>query len=390
MAEPVAGDSRSPRGVVYLDHAATSHPKPEPVLEAVVRALRELGSPGRGAHRVAIETARTVHETRGAVARLLGIPDSRDLIFQPECTYAVNLMLKGALAAGDRVVVSSMEHNAVARPLQVLARSGVEVTVVEADARGWVDPAAVEAAVRERRPRAVVCQHASNVTGTIQPIPDLVDIAHEAGALMLVDGAQAVGNLELDLDAIGADAYAASGHKALLGPEGVGLLHLSAGLELQELVQGGTGSSSESVEQPRERPARYEAGTSNTPGIAGLGAAIGWLAQEGAAVRGRTDRLTRTLLEGLSELPVRVLGPSAAEPRIPIVAFVPEGLEPDRLAFRLDDEWHIAVRAGLHCAPWAHRTLGTLESGAVRIGLGWNTTEDDVRYVLEALRGLLT
>jgi cysteine desulfurase family protein len=387
MADPERAEQRT----IYLDHGATSWPKPAAVIEAVTEALtRYGGNPGRGAYALALDTARMIVESRQACARFLGVRNARDLAFLSGCTEGMNLALKGLLRPGDRVVACSTEHNAVVRPLSWLASRGVEVTVVDADASGFVDPVAVEAAVAEAPTRAVVCQHASNVTGTIQPIGDVVDVAHDAGALAIVDGAQAVGHLPVDLAALGADAYAASGHKALLGPQGTGLLYLAPGVDAEELLQGGTGSGqSEQPTQPTGRPDRYEAGTPNTPGIAGLAAGVRVLEEHASAFREHDRRLTARLHEGLLAMGgFRVLGPEPGEPRVPLLAVTHERVDADQLAFLLDRRYGIAVRAGLHCAPWAHRTTGTLETGALRFGIGYGTTDDDISAALDALREL--
>lgn len=379
--------------VAYLDHGATSWPKPQPVIDAVVRALTELGgNPGRGAYAMALDASRAIFEARRACAQLLGVADSRDLLFQSGCTAGCNLMLKGTLKPGDRVVVGSMEHNAVARPLAHLARLGIEIAVVKADRTGLIDPDDVERAVRQEPTRAVVCQHASNLTGTIQLVGDLADIAHEHGAIMLVDGAQGVGHLEVDIAALGVDAYAASGHKGMLGPQGVGLLYLAPGLEADVQIEGGTGAGgSESLEMPAERPDRYEAGTANTPGIVGLGAAAGFLAGEGAAQRDLEADLARRLHEGILGIEgFRVLGPPPGVPRVPIVSAVHERVDGDRIAFVLDRTYGIAARAGLHCAPWAHDTVGTFECGAVRFGVGWGTTGAHIELALRALHEIVS
>jgi len=377
-----------PLPAAYLDHGATSWPKPQPVIDAVVRALTELGgNPGRGAYAMALDASRAIFEARGACARLLGVGDSRDLLFQPGCTAGCNLMLKGLLKPGDRVVAGSMEHNAVARPLAHLQRLGVDVVVVEADRNGFVDPEEVERAVRAAPTRAVVCMHASNLTGTVQLVGDMADIAHEHGALMLVDGAQAAGHLEVDIGALQVDAYATSGHKGMLGPQGVGLLYLAPHLEVEAQVEGGTGGGgSESPDMPPERPERYEAGTANTPGIVGLGAAASFLAKEGPGQRQIEAELVRRLHEGILEIGgFRVLGPPPEVPRVPIVSVVHDRIGADRIAFALDRTYGIASRAGLHCAPWAHRTIGTLECGAVRFGVGWGNTAEHVDLALRAL-----
>lgn len=389
---PGSGGSGTARSCIYLDHGATSWPKPPEVVDAVVTAMTTCGAnPGRGAYTMALAAARLVFESRRACADLLGVPDARDVAFVSGCTEACNLMLKGLLAPGDRVVVSSMEHNAISRPLHMLALAGVRVDIVRADATGTMDASDVERAVRAHATRAVICQHASNVTGAIQPIADMADIAHENGALLLVDGAQAAGHLDVDLVALDVDAYAVSGHKGLLGPQGVGLLYLRPGLDATELLQGGTGGgSSEEESQPQGRPERYEAGTPNTPGIAGLGAAARLLLEHGAEWRADEQRLFRRLKDGLRPIPgLTVFGPASDEPCVPTLTLVSDRIDADRIAFLLDRRYGIAVRSGLHCAPRAHRTIGTLDTGAVRFGVGHGTTSDDVATAVTALSELL-
>jgi cysteine desulfurase family protein len=381
------------RPLVYLDHGATSWPKPPVVLDAMVDVMEHAGAnPGRGTYGMALAASRVLFEARRDCAALFGIPDERDLFFVSGCTEACNLMLKGLIRPGDRVVVSSMEHNAVTRPLHVLSERGVTVDYVMADAAGLIDVDDVERAVAASPTRAVVCQHASNVTGSLQPIADIADIAHAAGALVLVDGAQGAGHVAVDVVALDVDAYACSGHKALLGPQGVGLLYLRPGLEAEQLLEGGTGgSASTDAGQPTERPDRYEAGTPNTPGIAGLGAAVRLHLADGPAMRAEEQRLARRLREGLLAMPhVRLIGPGPDDESVPVISIVSDAAPPDRIAFELDRRFGIAVRSGLHCAPWAHRTLGTLETGTVRIGIGFGNTDEDIDATLDALRQVLS
>jgi len=381
------------RRTIYLDHGATSWPKPPEVVDAVRDALTVYGgNPGRGAYRLAMETGRAIHGARRDTAAFLGVTDARDLSFQPGCTQAMNLVLFGLIGPGDRVVACSMEHNAVARPLNALAaRRGATVVLIDADEAGVIDADEVEEAVSLAPTRAVVCQHAGNVTGAIQPVADLADIAHAHGAVLLVDGAQAGGHLPVDLSTLGADAWACSGHKGLLGPQGIGVLYLAPGCEPSELVSGGTGGgSSEQPLQPTVRPDRYEAGTLNTPGVLGLGAAVRLLTRNGDAMRDHDSALAQRLHAGLLGIEgFRVLGPELHEPRVPLLSVVHDRIESDRLAFALDRRYGIATRAGLHCAPWAHKTLGTLKTGALRFGLGYGNSERDVDAVLAALGELV-
>lgn len=375
-------------GIIYLDHAATSWPKPPEVLEAIARALGPAGgNPHRGAHRLALEAARLVLESRSTVAAFLGVRDPRDLLFVPGCTFGLNMVLKGLLEPGDRVVVSSVEHNAVVRPLAALEADGVRVVQLPVDEAGRVDLDAAEELVAAAPTRAVVCQHASNVTGAIQPVADLADIAHEHGAVLVVDGAQAVGHLKVDVAALGADAYIASGHKGLLGPQGVGIVYLAPGLEVRELVQGGSGGDSSAATMPHARPDRYEAGTQPVPAIAGLAAGVRVLGRSGDAVFESERRLIQRLVSGLAEIPgMRVLGPPPGEERAPVASVVHDAVEPDRLAYELDSRYGIAVRAGLHCAPAAHAAMGTAETGAVRFSIGRGVSESDVDAAIAAVR----
>lgn len=378
--------------ITYLDHAATSWPKPPDVVEAMSHALSTAGgNPGRGAHALGLAATRLIHRARTDVAAFLGVPDARDLSFQPSCTYALNLALFGLIEPGQRVVACSTEHNAVARPLTELARRGVELAVVHADAEGRANAGDVERALAAAPTRALVCQHASNLTGAIQPVTEFARLAHDAGALMIVDGAQAGGHLEVDLATLGADAWACSGHKALLGPQGTGALYLAPDRDARPLAFGGTGSGrSEDAEPPRVRPERYEPGTPNTPGIAGLGAAVRFLRSHAAEQRATEARLTRRLHEGILGIEgFRVLGPPPGEPRVPVVSAVHEHLDAAQLASALDRRWGIAARAGLHCAPWAHDTVGTLHTGALRFGIGWSNTDADVDLALAALETLV-
>ena len=376
-----------PRNITYFDHAATSWPEAPGVADAMLEALSGAGgNPDRGSHALAIAAGRTIAHARGELAALLGVTDDRNLAFQPGCTAALNLVLKGALRRGDRVVIVSAEHNAIVRPLYGLISRGVKVAKVPIDVEGHVDAEDVERAVAAAATRMVVCQHASNVTGAIQPIADLADIAHEHGAVMVSDGAQAAGHIPVDCSALGVDAYAVAGHKGLLGPMGIGALYLAPGFSPGELLQGGGGSSFE-LTQPEERPERYEAGTPNTPGIAGLGAGAAFLRGQGDALGRRERELTRRLHEGLLEIPgLRVLGPELGVPRAPVVSVVHDRITPDEIAFALDSRFGVAVRAGLHCSPWTHAAIGTLESGAVRFSLGWGLDDASVDHALDAMR----
>jgi cysteine desulfurase/selenocysteine lyase len=353
----------------------------------MVRAVGQ-ANPGRSGHGDSLDAARVVHGARSTLARHLGVGDSRRVVFAAGCTAAINTVLFGLLEPGDRVVTTAMEHNAVARPLRALeARRGVILDVVAVDGEGFVDPA-VFGGVAAGAALAVVA-HVSNVTGTIQDLAALR--AATRGVPLLVDAAQGAGHLPYDVDGLGLDYVAASGHKGLRGPPGIGVLALGAGAVIPgALVHGGTGSSSEQDRQPGFLPDALEAGTRNLPGIAGLAAAVAALeAEESEPVASRTRALTARFLEGLSAHPrIRVLGPRDPSRRTAIFALVCDALDPGIVATRLEREHGILGRAGLQCAPWAHRALGTAPGGTLRLSFGPETTMEDVERTLAALEAI--
>lgn len=373
--------------MIYLDNAATSWPKPEAVYRVLGDFLREAGAnPGRGSHRMAMEAARTILETRQALAEFFGLSVPERFVFAANATAALNLAILGTLHPGDHAVTSDVEHNAVARPLAALRRRGVEVTPVRTDDEGRLDPADVRAALRPQT-RLLAVTYASNVLGTLQPVAELGAIAREAGVTFLVDGAQVAGELPVDLGELPADLFAFPGHKGLLGPPGTGGLFIREGHEPEPVLYGGTGSRSEDELQPDVLPDRYESGTLNTVGLAGLGASVRFLQEKGVAeVRRHAIALTQRLLDGLAAVPgVRLYGPRRAEERASLVSFNVGELSSTDVAFILDQVYGIACRGGLHCAPAAHRRVGTLAQGAVRFSPGLFTTEEEIDRAVAAV-----
>ncbi|HYC77963.1 MAG TPA: aminotransferase class V-fold PLP-dependent enzyme [Planctomycetota bacterium] len=381
------------RPIHYFDNAATSYPKPPEVLAAVVDYhVRLPASAGRGAYREARAAGEMLHELRTRLCRLFGAPDLPErVVFGLNGTDALNLALKGALRPGDRVVTTRMDHNSVLRPLHALAaRDGVEVVYAEPDADGFVTPERI-AALLDRPTRMVCVTHASNVSGTVQPVAEIGRLAREHGALFLLDAAQTAGAWPIDVEAMSVDLLACPGHKALLGPQGTGVLWMRPGVELATVREGGTGSRSDLAVQPDELPDRYEPGAHNGPGLAGLLAAVRFVEAAGveAIVRRRRD-LTARLLAGFRALGrCRVLGPADPDRRLPIVSVVFDGVDGARLARLLDDRFEIKVRAGLHCAPFAHRAFGTEAcGGAVRFAPGLFTADAEIDRLFLALRAL--
>jgi cysteine desulfurase/selenocysteine lyase len=379
--------------LIYFDNAATSWPKPPGVAEAMVQFLEEIGAnPGRSAHRLANESGRIVYAAREAVCELLHAPDPLQLAWCQNVTEALNLALKGLLRAGDHVVTSSMEHNSVMRPLRALEDCGIETTVVPCSPQGVLDPTGVEAALRPKT-KLVVLNHASNVVGTVLPVGDVGAICRRRGVLLLVDAAQTAGAYPIDVQADGIDLLAFTGHKSLCGPMGTGGLILGQRVDeqqLQPLIRGGTGSRSEYEVQPDFMPDMYESGTPNAVGLAGLGAGVRWVTAQGVdAVRAHELALTQRLIEGLRGIRgVTVYGTLDAELQAATVSFNVQNLQCSEVGQRLDDEYGILCRVGLHCSPAAHKTMGTFPAGTVRFGLSFFNTAEEVDAALQAIEEL--
>jgi len=378
--------------VSYFDNATTSWPKPEPVLRALGRFLEEAsGVPRRPGHRLAVSTWEAIERTRERLAALFGVGDPRRVIFTASGTDALNLAIKGLLGSGDHAVTTALEHAAVRRPLRALEVVGVTTTVVRVGPSGIVDPDDVRRALRPNT-RLVVVSHASNVTGAVQPVREIAELAHAHGALVLVDAGQTAGVLPFTLDDLDADLVALSGHKWLFGPPGTGVLLLGPRVELSELTplrEGATASEYPEIIQPWSLPERYEAGTLNTPGIAALGAALEWRACLGPEMlHERLRQLTDRLASGLARIPgVEIVG--QASERVPLVSCVVQGWRPADFSAMLERGYGILCGAGLHGAAEACRALGAFPHGTVRFSPGWSTSEEDVDRLLVAVAELV-
>ncbi len=377
---------------IYFDNAATSWPKPPAVIEAMARFNDAVGgNPGRSGHRLSIEAARVVFEARELVGRLIGAPDPLSVVFTKNATEALNCVLLGLLKPGDHIVTTAIEHNSVMRPLRFLEGQGIELSIARCSPAGELDPADAAACMRKNT-RAVVATHASNVTGTLLPIEELAEIAHRYDALLVADASQTAGCVPIDVAASGIDVLCFTGHKSLLGPQGTGGFYVRKGVEerLLPLMRGGTGSASESEEQPDFLPDRFESGTPNTIGLAGLAAGVRFVLDDGVGrIREREIGLTRQFLEGVGAIPgITVYGPPEADRRTAVVSFNLKGMSPSEFAFELDERFAVLCRPGLHCAPAAHRTIGTFPQGAVRFSFGFYTTADEVRAGLAAMAQL--
>lgn len=372
---------------MYLDNAATTYPKPDVVYDAIQHVLRNVGaSPGRGGYRLSLAAGRVLFQARETAAGFFSITDSSRVIFTHNATGALNLALQGILTPGDHVVTSSMEHNSLLRPLYALRAKGVEVSIVPATADGVIAVDDMRRAV-QKNTKLIAVSHVSNVCGAIQPIGQLAELSREAGALFLVDAAQSAGYLPLAVEQLGIDLLAAPGHKGLLGPSGTGLLYVAPHVRLTSVLQGGTGSHSTAEEQPLVMPDGFEAGTHNLPGIAGLQAGMEFLTERGiSSVHQHEQGLLLQAEQALRKIPgVTVHGPADPAGRCSVLSFTVSGVDPSLLAVELDHGFDIAVRAGLHCAPLAHRTLGTLPGGTVRLSPGWSTTSEEIAFFSDAV-----
>ena len=377
---------------IYLDNGSTTFPKPACVPQAVAQYMTACGSNiGRGTYRAAYRAEDLVFETREQLRALFGAADARCVVFTPNVTASLNLLIKGFLRPGDHVLVSSMEHNAVMRPLRQLERTGVSFSRIPCRADGTLVLEAMEPLVQENT-KAVVCLHASNVCGTLLPIDAIGDFCRRRGLKFFLDSAQTAGVFPIDMAASHIDAVAFTGHKGLLGPQGTGGLVIQEDLaaQLTPLIAGGTGSMSHTEFMPDFLPDRFEAGTMNLPGIAGLHAALGFLEATGLdTIRAHELALTKRFLAHLAPLAaqgrVRIIGLPGAGNRAGVVSIQTPGHDLSEIADALDETHAISTRVGLHCAPSAHQTLGTFPTGTIRFSFGFFNTEDEVDYAADAL-----
>jgi len=381
-------------GDVYLDHAATSWPKPPGVLAAIEEYFANAGgNTGRSGHRRSIAASRTVSLARETLADLLAAESPDDLVFTKNATEGLNVAILGLVRDGARVVTTSLEHNSVMRPLRYLEERGrCTVEAVHADGNtGELDLDEWEARLRAAGPCVAVATHASNVTGVVLPVRALGELAAAAGVPFVVDASQTAGHVPLALSELGATAVAMPGHKGLLGPTGTGLLYVAPDAELEPLIRGGTGSQSELETQPDFAPDRYESGTLNGVGIVGLGAAAAYLTEIGIErVHARLTELGRRFRDRLGDLPgIIFYGPADPAESSGILSVNVAGVPCATVARLLDDEWGVATRAGLHCSPAAHRSLGTAPDGTLRLSWGESTTEADIDVATDALRTIV-
>lgn len=384
-------NSQSEKKLIYFDNSATSWPKPPGVLDAICYFINEIGAnPGRSGHQLAVESSRVVFEAREKVNDFFNGPDPLRVIFGKNITEAINLVLKGYLKQGDHVITSSMEHNAVMRPLRALESLGIQVTVISCTEEGFLEPAKIENAIRDNT-SLIVINHGSNVTGTLLPVMEIGAIARRNNLLFMVDTAQTAGAFPIDMEEMKIDFLAFTGHKSLLGVMGTGGLVISPRVDVSKIkpmMQGGTGSRSEAEIQPEFIPDKFESGTQNALGLAGLIEGINFIQKEDIFnIRQHEIDLMSHLKKGLGEIPgVTLFAPNQSKDQTATLSFNISGISPSEVGLILDDKYGILSRVGLHCAPAAHKTIGTFPTGSVRFGLGVFNTHQEVDVAISAVK----
>ena len=374
--------------MIYLDNAATTFPKPEAVYNAMMDCMKNYcANPGRAGHKLAMKAAREIYDTRENIAKLFNIDNPMNIVFTNNATDSLNLAIKGVVNKGDHIITTSMEHNSVIRPIKALEKVGVENTIVQCDDQGFLNIDDLEKAIKPNT-KLIVTTHASNVCGTLIDIKSISEIANKHNILYLIDASQTVGVYDIDLKDIKADMLAAPGHKGLLGPQGTGILYIREGLNIGILKEGGTGSRSEDLFQPDLFPDKYETGTHNTPGIVGLNEGVKFIFKEGIdKIKEHEEELCKYMLERLEEVPnIKIYGPKDANKRASVISINIGNMDSGEITFLLDSEYDIATRSGIHCAPLAHKTLGTLEQGAVRFSIGYFNTKEEIDKAVAALK----
>ena len=377
--------------MIYLDNAATTYPKPDPVWKAMEEFfLYNSGNPGRGGHRMALEAGRIIFGVRERLTELISAKHPEEIVFTSSATESLNLAMLGSLHQGDHLIITSMEHNAVARTAYHLKSTGVDLDVVDADGQGMINPDDIERRIK-RNTRMIATIHASNVTGGIMPVKAIGEICRNQGIVFLLDASQTIGVRPVNVQELNVDLLAFPGHKGLFGPPGIGVLYVGQGIELKPIKFGGTGSESANLKMPHLIPDRYEAGTQNTVGIAGLGAGAEFVMRTGLdKIAAHEKSLTGHLMEGLKSINrIEIYGPPASDDRLGVISFNIQGMDSSEVGFILDQVYHIAVRVGLHCAPLAHKTLGTFKKGTVRASFSYLNTQDEVDRLISAIRDLI-
>ena len=372
--------------MIYLDNAATTLTKPRCVIDAVVKAMNTSGNSGRSSHGAAMEASRTVFAARKVLADFFGADGPEQVAFTANATQALNTAIKGLISPGDHVITTALEHNSVLRPLYEMEEAGAEITVIQPDSTGMIDCNLLEQAIRPET-KAIVCTHASNVTGNIIDAERVGKIARKYGVILILDASQTAGFLPIDMRQMGIDVLCFTGHKGLRGPQGTGGIIVRKGLDVRPLLSGGSGIHSFDRHHPAEMPTRLEAGTLNVHGIAGLAEAVRCIGETGlAAIRSKELSLAQRFYDGVKNIRNVILyGNYTNWDRSPIVSLNIEGCDSASVSDILSEEYCIAVRPGIHCAPLVHKAFGTEQQGMVRFSMGFDNTKAEIDSAVQAV-----
>ena len=375
--------------MIYLDNAATTLLKPEGVAEAMTTALTSMGNSGRGAHEATLDASRMIYGTREKLAELFHISDPMRIAFTCNATESLNIAIQGILQPGDHVITSVCEHNSVLRPVYRMAKRGVTYNMLPADKKGVMQYDQLTSLLKKET-KAIVITHASNLTGNVTDLKKISDFAKANGLLLIVDASQTAGCIPIDVQELGIDVLCFTGHKGLMGPQGIGGIYVREGIKIAPLKVGGSGVKSFDKEHPDTMPTALEAGTLNGPGIAGLGASVSWLLKQGVEqIHEKELSLSRRFLKGIAEIPdITIYGDIDSQMRTAIVSLNLGDVDSAEVSDWLWEDYGIAVRAGAHCAPLMHQTLGTEQQGAVRFSFSCFNTEEEVDAAIQALKEL--
>lgn len=377
---------------VYLDNAATSRQKPEKVKKAIMNYFTKIGcSPGRGGYECSLQAGRIILEARSLLADFFNVTDTKRLIFTANVTHSLNYTIKGLLDKGDHVITTSMEHNSILRPLHSLEENDIiNVDYICCSQKGVLDPNKVRDKINENT-KMIVLTHASNVTGTIMPVSEIASIVKNKDDIFFVlDTAQSAGVYNIDFQELNLDILAFTGHKGLYGPPGTGGFAVSkkAADKMKPLIEGGTGSISDKEFQPDFLPDKFESGTMNTPGIAGLKAGVEFIVDKGLdKIKKHELKLAKRFIEGLKSIPeIKIYGPANIKKQAPTISIAIEGKDLGEMSCVLDEKYGIMTRSGLHCAPYAHQTIGSFPQGTLRFSIGYFNTEEEIDYTIDCLK----
>ena len=378
--------------MIYFDNAATTWQKPEEVYQRVDQVLRnKCGNPSRGSHKIALDASRIIFKTRRKLAKFFNAPESSQIAFTKNATESSNLVFKGLLEQGDHVIISSLEHNAIFRPLNRLQQEGIiNLTIIDAECGKEHFLEDIEKSITSRT-KLIALTHASNVTGNILPVEEVGALAAKEGVHFLVDAAQTAGVIPVDLAKIKADFLVFTGHKGLFGPQGVGGLYFNSDIGVTPLLEGGTGGSSKKRLNPDIIPDKYESGTLNTPGIAGLGAGIDYINEQGLEeINSHETKLLTRLMDGLEELTsAEAITSNLSNHRVGVTSFRVENVDSAAIGELLNNKYDIAVRTGIHCAPLAHQSIGSYDTGTVRVSFSYFNTIDEIDKLLASLEEII-